>query len=417
MLKVLKGRIKQMLISAKQDLFSKDSPTDQDIKNTVNFILDEIVQHEHISITDEDRQAIINETVNDLFGFGPIEFLLKDPQVTEIMINGPKKIYVERSGKKELSGVVFEDERQLMHLVQRLLGPTRKHIDESLPYTETVLRDGSRMNIVIPPLALNGPILTIRKFLKDIASIDNLLSREVLDKRMAEFLIACMKAKINIVFSGATGSGKTTNLNVLSSYINDDERIITIEDTAELHLSQDNVVRLEAKQANVEGRGAISIKDLFVNSLRMRPDRIIIGEIRGVEALDMLQAICSGHRGSLSIIHANSPQDVLYRIETMVLTSGIPIGLEAINRQIVAAINLIVHQEQLMGGERKITYITQVSGLKNGNVALEDIFLYDIDNDGNVDKPTWHATGVVPVFYNLFKKAGVSLPLSLFNKD
>jgi pilus assembly protein CpaF len=417
MLKMLKNRIKQILISGRQDLFAKDTVNDQEIKDTINLILNGIIEHERISVSDEDKKTIIIEIINDLFGLGPVEDLLKDPLVTEIMINGPKKIYVERKGKKELSGVTFEDERQLMHLVQRLLGPTRKHIDESFPYTETVLRDGSRMNIVIPPLALNGPILTIRKFLREIGTIEDLLKREVLDRRMADFLIACMKAKINIIFSGATGSGKTTNLNVLSSHINIDERIITIEDTAELHLVQDNVVRLEAKQANIEGKGAISIKELFVNSLRMRPDRIIIGEIRGVEALDMLQAICSGHRGSLSIIHANSPQDVIYRIETMVLTSGIPISLEAINRQIAAAINLIIHQELLTGGARKITYITQVSGLKNGSVVLEDIFFYDINNDRNTEKPRWYASGVIPVFYNLFKKAGVDLSKELFNKD
>ncbi len=417
MLKILKNKIKQKLISARQDLFADDKVSDDQLKKMVGFILQEIIEQERLNVSSVDKNSIITEVINDLFGFGPIEELLKDPLVSEIMINGPKKIYVERAGKKELSGITFEDEKHLMYLIHRLLGPTRKHIDESYPYTETVLRDGSRMNIIIPPLALNGPILTIRKFSKEITSIEDLLNLETLDKRMADFLIACMKAKINVIFSGPTGSGKTTNLNVFSSYINNDERIITIEDTAELRLTQDNVVRLEARQSNIEGKGAVTIRDLFVNSLRMRPDRIIIGEIRGTEALDMLQAICSGHRGALAIIHGNSPQDVIYRIETMILSSGVPMGLETIHRQIAAAINLIVHQEQLTGGSRKIINITQVSGLKDGGVVLEDIFYYDVNNERNSQKPGWYATGVIPVFYNLFKKAGMNLPREIFNKD
>ena len=417
MLRTLKNKIKQRLVSGNQEIFANERADDQQLRDMISLILNEIIEHERLSLSDTDKKTVINEVVNDLFGFGPIEDILKDPLVTEIMVNGPKKIYVERLGKKELSSITFEDDKQLMYLIHRLLGPTRRHVDESYPYAETVLRDGSRMNIIIPPLALNGPTITIRKFLKEISSIDDLLKLEVMDRRMADFLIACIKAKVNIIFGGPTGAGKTTNLNVFSSYINDDERIITIEDTAELRLTQDNVVSLEAKQANIEGKGAITIRDIFRNSLRMRPDRIIIGEIRGVEALDMLQAICSGHRGSLSIIHSNSPQDVIYRIDTMILTSGIPISLEAIHRQIAAAINLIVHQEQMPDGSRKITHMTQVSGLKEGNVQLEDIFLYDINNERNTEKPGWYATGVIPVFYNLFKKAGIDLPKELFNKD
>lgn len=417
MLKMLKNKVRQKLASSNQELFNNEADSDDQLKNRVNLILNEIAEHERITISEADRNTIISEIMNDLFGFGPIEEILKDPLVTEIMINGPKKIYVERAGKKELSPITFEDDKQLMYLIHRLLGPTRRHVDESYPYTEIVLRDGSRMNIIIPPLALNGPVITIRKFLRDINSIEDLLKLEVMDRRMADFLTACMKAKINVIFSGPTGAGKTTNLNVFSGYINDDERIITIEDTAELRLIQDNVVRLEAKPSNIEGKGAISIRELFRNSLRMRPDRIIIGEIRGVEALDMIQAICSGHRGSLAIIHANSPQDVIYRIEMMILTSGIQMSLEAIHRQIAAAINLIVHQEQLVDGSRKITHIAQVSGLKDGNTTFDDIYFYDINNDRNTEKPKWYATGTIPVFYNLFKKAGIGLPKELFNKD
>jgi pilus assembly protein CpaF len=335
------------------------------------------------------------------------------------MINGPKKIYIEKNGKKTLAKISFENEDQLRRLIYKILNPTRRHVDESFPYADVSLKDGSRVNIVIPPLAIDGSTITIRKFLEKIKNIDDLLARNTLDKRMAEFLVACVKAKMNMILSGATGSGKTTTLGALSTYIDNDERIITIEDTPELHLFQEHVVRLETRQPNIEGKGEVTTRDLFKNSLRMRPERIILGEIRGAEALDMLQAICSGHTGSLAVIHGNTPQDVIYRLETMILTSGIPIGLEAIHRQIAAAVHLIIQQIQLLDGSRKITHITQVNGLKDKQVYLEDIFVYEIeevDADGKV-RGKWKATGVVPVFYPLFKKAGIDLPKEIFNKD
>ncbi|MBM3244735.1 MAG: CpaF family protein, partial [Candidatus Omnitrophica bacterium] len=254
---------------------------------------------------------------------------------------------------------------------------------------------------------------------KEIKSADDLVNLGTMDKRMSDFLVAAIKAKLNIIFSGATGAGKTTTLNVLSTYIDDEERIITIEDTAELHLSQEHVVRLESRHSNIEGRGEVSIRDLFKNSLRMRPDRIILGEIRGSEAIDMLQAICSGHHGSLVVLHANSPMDVIYRIETMILTSGLPISMEAIHRQIAAAVNLIVQQEQLSDGSRKITHITQINGLKEGRAILEDLFVYDfegLDADGKA-KGRWNSTGVIPLSLPVFKKAGIELPQGIFKKD
>jgi len=306
-----------------------------------------------------------------------------------------------------------------MHTIYKMLAPTRRRVDETFPYTEIALRDGSRVNIIIPPLALDGPTVTIRKFLKEIRKVEDLINLGSMEKRMGDFLVACIKAKMNIIFSGATGAGKTTTLNVLSSYIPNNERIVTIEDTSELHLAQDHVVRLETRPSSIEGRGEITLRDLFKNSLRMRPDRIILGEIRGAEVLEMIQAICSGHGGALSVIHSNSPEDVLYRMEGMILTSGVALNMDAIHRLIGAAINLIVQQEQLLDGSRKITHITQINGLKDGRVVLEDIFVYEIegiDSEGKV-LGKWRATGIVPVFYPKFKKAGVDLPKEIFNKD
>ncbi|MBI5145539.1 MAG: CpaF family protein, partial [Candidatus Omnitrophica bacterium] len=336
MAKTYKDKIRQRLFSEYNSLFSKDKVALEDLREAIIRALEDIVRQEKDRLSDSDKTKIINELVDELAGYGPIEDFLQDPAVTEIMINGPDKIYIERKGQSELTNITFDNESQLMYLIYKILAPTRRHVDELYPYTEVSLKDGSRINIIIPPLALNGPTLTIRKFLKEIKTIDDLIALGTLDKRMGDFLLAAIKAKINIVFTGATGAGKTTTLNVLSSYISNDERIVTIEDTAELRLTQEHVVRLEARQPNIEGRGEVSIRDLFKNSLRMRPDRIILGEIRGAEALDMLQAICSGHKGSLSVIHANSPQDVVYRLETMILTSGVPISIEAIQRQIVA---------------------------------------------------------------------------------
>ena len=418
MLNALKDKIRQKVISEYSGLFSKETIEKEELREAVAKILEDIVYRERNSLSEADKKKIISEMIDELTGFGPIESLLKDPLVTEIMINGPKKVYVERLGKSQLTPITFNDEQQLMALIYKIIAPTRRHVDESYPYTEVSLRDGSRVNIVIPPLALNGPTITIRKFLKEINTVENLIKLETLDKRMADFLVACIKAKINSIFSGATGAGKTTTLNVLSSYIGNDERIVTIEDTAELNLKQNHVVRLESRQPSIEGRGAVSIRELFKNSLRMRPDRIILGEIRGSEALDMLQAICSGHTGSLSVIHANSPRDVIYRIETMILTSGVPISLEAIYRQIATAINLIVQQEQLSDGSRKITHITEVNGLNDGQVCLDDIFVYEIDGvdtQGKV-KGSWKATGKVPSFYPLFKKSGILLSEEVFRK-
>ena len=416
MTKTLKGKIRERLVNRGLSL---ENASVEDFRKAINQELETIIYSEHLNLSPEEKNKIINEMADEFAGFGPIEKLMKDPTVTEIMIIGPNKVYIERSGNKELSEIVFEDEQHLMQLIYKLLAPTRRRVDESFPFTEIALKDGSRINIIIPPLSLDGPVITIRKFLKELKNIDDLIRMGTLDHRMGEFLIACIKAKINIVFSGATGAGKTTTLNVLSSYIPNKDRMITIEDTAELHLSQDHVVRLEARQPSIEGKGEVLIRDLFKNSLRMRPDRIILGEIRGAEALDMLQAICSGHKGSLSVLHANSPQDVIYRLETMVLTSGVPMTIEAIHRQIAAAIEIIVQQEQFPDGSRKITHITQVNGLDHGQVVTQDLFVFAIEgmDEQKRTKGRWSATGITPKCFSALAKFGIDLPAGIFNKD
>lgn len=418
MTKSLKDKVKRRLSTEYRALFSQSSIDIRRLEEGIKRSLNDVLFADDLHLSEDERKKIINELIDEFAGLGPLEELFKDPAVTEIMINGPKKIYVERAGKVELSSVTFDDDRQIMYLIDKFLSASRRHVDESCPFTEVSIGDGSRVNIVIPPLSLDGPVITIRRFSKEIAKIEDLIKLDTLNKDMADFLIACIKAKVNIIFSGATGAGKTTTLNVLSSYIAEGERVITIEDTAELRLRQEHVIRLQSRQSNIEGKGEVSIKDLFTNSLRMRPKRIVIGEIRGIEILDMFQAICSGHTGSLAILHANSPEDVINRIETMIVTSGLPIGFEAIHRQIAAAINLIVQQEQLQDGSRKITHITQIGGLKGGQVFLEDLFRYEIEEIEADDKlkGRWCTTGVIPAFPHLFKKVGVKLPNELFNK-
>lgn len=414
MTKAWKDKIRKRVISE----FRGDNSDEGKLKEIISRVANEVILHESTGVPEQDKLKVIQELIDEFVGFGPIDPLMRDPSVTEIMINGPKKVYAEKNGKTALSGIAFDDDNQLMYLIHKILAPTRRHVDESCPYTDVSTPEGSRVNIIIPPLALDGATVTIRKFLEHIKDADDLIRLGTMDKRMADFLIASIKAKANMIFSGATGAGKTTALNVLSSYIANDERIVTIEDTAELHLRQEHVVRLEAKQANIEGRGEISLRELFKNTLRMRPDRIILGEIRGAEALDMLQAMCSGHSGSLAVIHANSPADVIHRLTTMILTTGLPITLEAIHRQIAAALNIIIQQEQLFDGSRKITRISQISGIKDGQAALEDIFVFQqegFDPEGKV-KGKWVATGVIPIFYSLFEKSGVNLPKEIFNK-
>ena len=415
MFKDLKDKIRQHL-KERSHIFSGEKVSEEHLRLAIIKIIEELKTRERLLVDENNCKRIIDELIDELLGFGPLKSLLEDKSVTEIMVNGPRKVYIERNGKTTLSEITFESNQHLLHIIQKILAPTRRHVDETTPFTDVSLPDGSRVNIVIPPVSLIGPVVTIRKFLKEFDRVEDLIQRDTLNKHMADFLIASIMAKLNVIFSGATGSGKTTTLNILSSYISCDERIITIEDTAELKLNQEHVVRLETKPCNIEGRGDISIRDLFKNSLRMRPGRIILGEIRSVEALDMLQAMCSGHNGSLAVLHASSPQDVVSRIETMILTSGVNIPMWAIKKQIASSLNLIVQQEQLVDGSRKITHITEVRGLDKDELVLQDLFSYEvvgIDKDGKVNG-AWRSHGVVPLFFGRFKKMGVELSEETF---
>ncbi|MDI6758339.1 MAG: CpaF family protein [Candidatus Omnitrophota bacterium] len=418
MIKKLKEKIRQKLLEQYSGIFYKEAIDKEEIAQLVKQLLNEIIHRERLIMPDSDQNKVIADLVDELTGFGPIENIMNDPDVSEIMINGPKKIYIEKKGKKALSDLVFDDEQQLRCLVHKILAPTRRRVDEVCPYAEVSLKDGSRVNIIIPPLSTDGIAVTIRKFSKEIKTLQDLIKLNTLDERIADFLSSCIKAKVNILFAGATGSGKTTTLNVLSGCISNDERIITIEDTTELRLNQEHVVRLEARPSNIEGKNEVTIGDLFKNSLRMRPTRIILGEIRGREALDMLQAMCSGHTGSLAVLHANSPSEVISRLETMILTSGLPVDLDIIYRQIAAAVHLIIQQEQLLDGSRKITRITQVNGLKDGHIVLEDLFIYEIEEvlSSEKVKGRFRATGIIPVFYSLFEKRGVKVSKNIFNE-
>ncbi|MDQ0902276.1 MULTISPECIES: CpaF family protein [unclassified Paenibacillus] len=363
-----------------------------------------------------DRKKVIDELSNDLTGFGPINPLLLDPDVSEIMVNGPNQVYVERKGKVELSYVQFRDDEHVMNIIDKIVAPIGRRIDESSPMVDARLPDGSRVNAIIPPLALNGPTVTIRKFSKDPFTIENLINFGTVTREMATFLDACVKAKLNIFVSGGTGSGKTTTLNVLSSFIPSDERIITIEDAAELQLWQEHVISLESRPANIEGKGAITIRDLVKNSLRMRPERIIIGEVRSGEALDMLQAMNTGHDGSLATGHSNSPRDMISRLETMVLMAGIDLPIKAIREQIAGAIDLIIQQSRLKDGSRKITHITEVQGMEGDVIVLQDIFAfeqYGLDEDGKVIGKL-SPTGVRPKFYERLESSGIQIPSSVF---
>lgn len=366
-----------------------------------------------------DRKKVIDDLVNDLTGFGPINPLLLDEDVSEVMVNGPKQVYCEKKGKLVLTDIQFRDNEHVMNVIEKIVSPLGRRIDESSPMVDARLPDGSRVNAIIPPLALNGPTITIRKFSTDPYTIRDLINFGTISEEMAVFLDACVKARLNIFVSGGTGSGKTTTLNVLSNFIPHDERIVTIEDAAELQLGQDHIVSLESRPPNIEGKGAITIRDLVRNSLRMRPDRIIIGEVRGAEALDMLQAMNTGHDGSLATGHSNSPRDMIARLETMVMFAGVELPVKAIREQIAGAIDLIIQQSRLKDGTRKIVSITEVQGLEGDVIILQDIFIFKqlgISPDGTIIGKLV-PTGVLPMFYERLEKSGIHIPNSIFIEE
>ncbi len=378
--------------------------------------LEEIYAQTRVNLPDDIRKQIFHEVIDEMTGFGPIQPLLDDPDVSEVMVNGPKKVFVEKGGKLTKSAVTFDDDDHVERIIDRIILPLGRRVDADSPTVDARLPDGSRVNAVIRPVSIDGPCITIRKFKKDKLSIDQLVNFGSLTQNMAEFLKACVLAHLNIVISGGTGSGKTTLLNVLSSFIPEHERIVTIEDAAELQLQQDHVLRLETKVSNTDGRGAVTIRDLVRNSLRMRPDRIVVGECRGGEALDMLQAMNTGHDGSLTTLHANTPRDALSRLETMVLMAGMDLPLKVVRQQISSAVDLIVQQTRLKDGARKVTAITEVVGMEGDTVVMTDIFKFEQTGVGQNGKIIGElkATGIRPIFGPKLEAAGYKLAAEIF---
>jgi pilus assembly protein CpaF len=395
-----------------------DPSLDEDqLHKIVRNELNHVVEEEKVPLSGDERRRLIRDVQDDVLGHGPLQRLLDDPDVTEIMVNGPDMVYVEHQGKLTRSDARFTSEEQLRRVIERIVSRVGRRIDESSPLVDARLADGSRVNAVIPPLAFSGSTLTIRKFAKDPFKVNDLIGFGTLSHEMAELLQACVEARLNIIVSGGTGTGKTTLLNVLSSFIPEGERIVTIEDAVELQLQQEHVVRLESRPPNIEGKGEVSIRELVRNSLRMRPDRIVVGEVRGGETLDMLQAMNTGHDGSLSTVHANSPRDAVARLETLVLMAGMDLPLRAIREQIASAVDVIVQLTRLRDGTRRVTAVTELQGMEGQTVTLQDAFLFDysagVDPSGRfLGKP--RPTGIRPTFTDRFADLGITLSPGVF---
>ena len=409
----VKFRIQNRVI---QDLDPKlDLSNQVEVRRQIEEIFGKVIDEEGLALTRAERVRMLEQITDEIIGLGPLEPLLRDESITEVMVNGPRQVYIERSGKLELTNVVFQNDDHVMRIIDRIIAPIGRRVDESSPMVDARLTDGSRVNAIIPPLSLVGPVITIRKFSASPFTIDDLIRFGTATADMFDFLRACVEARLNVFVSGGTGSGKTTTLNVLSSFIPNDERIVTIEDAAELQLRQEHVVTLESRPPNIEGKGAIPIRELVRNALRMRPDRIIVGECRSGEALDMLQAMNTGHDGSMSTGHANSPRDMLSRLETMVLMAGIDLPLRAIREQVASAVDLIVQQSRLKDGTRRIVNITEVQGMEGDVIVMQDVFVFEQTGvvEGKIQgrlKPT----GIRPKFVEKFEVMGINLPPGLF---
>jgi pilus assembly protein CpaF len=394
--------------------------SDEDLRRKVMDQLQDALAQEKAPLSGADKAQLIQDVSDDILGYGPIDRYLRDEDVTEVMCNGPDSIYVERNGRLEKVMTTFVDETHLRRIIDKIVSQIGRRIDESTPMVDARLPDGSRVNAVIHPLAIGGPFLTIRKFAKEPLQVDDLIRFGTLNPQSARFLEACVRGRLNVIVSGGTGTGKTTTLNVLSSFIPDNERIVTVEDAKELQLHQDHVLSLEARPSNIEGRGEVTIRDLVKNCLRMRPDRIVVGECRSGEALDMLQAMNTGHDGSITTIHSNSPRDTLSRIETMTLMAGFDLPVRAIREQMASALDLVVHLSRLRDGTRRITHITEVQGMEGDVITLQDVFLFDygmgVDQDGRF-KGQLKATGVRPRFAEKLQDLGIPLAAELFASD
>jgi pilus assembly protein CpaF len=409
----LKTRVQSRLLSELDP--SMDIAKTDDVRKTIQGLFEQILSEENIVLSRPERARLFEQITAEILGLGPLQPLLEDETVTEVMVNGAKNIYIERKGRIHRVPVTFESNDHVMRIIDRIVAPLGRRIDESSPYVDARLADGSRVNAVIPPISLVGPVLTIRKFSKVPISLDQLVQYGTITAECLQFLKACVESRLNIVISGGTGSGKTTLLNILSGFIPVDERILTIENAAELQLRQEHVVTLESRPPNIEGKGEITIRNLVVNALRMRPDRIIVGEIRDDAALDMLQAMNTGHDGSMTTLHSNSPRDSLSRLETMTMMAGMDLPVRAIREQVSSAIDVIVHQERMRDGTRKITYVTEVSGMEGDVITTTDLFIFEqtgIENGKVMGR--LRATGLRPKFMEKIEGAGIHLPPSIF---
>ncbi len=409
----LKTRVQNRLLAELDP--SMDITKTEDVRKTIQGLFEQILSEENIVLSRPERARLFEQITAEILGLGPLQTLLEDETITEVMVNGAKNIYIERKGKIHRVPVTFESNDHVMRIIDRIVAPLGRRIDKSSPYVDARLADGSRVNAVIPPISLVGPTLTIRKFSKIPITLEQLVQFGTITPESLQFLKACVEARINIVISGGTGSGKTTLLNILSSFIPSDERILTIENAAELQLRQEHVVTLESRPANIEGRGEITIRNLVVNALRMRPDRIIVGEIRDDAALDMLQAMNTGHDGSMTTLHSNSPRDSLARLETMTMMAGMELPVRAIREQVSSAIDLIVHQERMRDGSRKVTFVTEVSGMEGDVITTTDLFVFEQTGLEN-GKVLGHMrpTGLRPKFMEKIEAAGIHLPPSIF---
>ncbi|HMD82671.1 MAG TPA: CpaF family protein [Anaerolineales bacterium] len=409
----LKTRVQNKLLSELDP--SMDITRTDDVRRTIQDLFEQILAEENIVLSRPERARLFEQIAAEILGFGPLQPLLEDDTITEIMVNGAKNIYIERKGKVHRVPVTFENNDHVMRIIDRIVAPLGRRIDESSPYVDARLPDGSRVNAVIPPISLIGPVLTIRKFSRNPITVEQLVQFGSVTPEAIQFLKACVEARLNIVISGGTGSGKTTLLNILSGFIPSDERILTIENAAELQLRQEHVVTLESRPPNIEGRGEITIRNLVVNALRMRPERIVVGEIRDEAALDMLQAMNTGHDGSMTTLHSNGPRDTLSRLETMTLMAGMDLPSRAIREQIASAVDLICHQERMRDGTRKITNITEVSGMEGEVITMTDIFVFEqtgVENGQIVGR--LRPTGLRPKFMEKIEAAGINLPPSIF---
>jgi len=414
----LKGRIHRKLVE-QLDLTRLSNPDAPEVREQVKEVITELCEAENTLLNFSERQRLVNDILNETFGLGPLEALLGDPDVSDILVNGPSQIYIERDGRLEKTDVSFKDDAHLMHVIDKIVSAVGRRCDEVSPMVDARLKDGSRVNAIIPPLAIDGPSMSIRRFGRDPIQWDDYLRFKSCTPEMVEFIKACVIARLNILIVGGTGSGKTTLLNNCSRFIPAFERIVTIEDAAELRLHQPHVVRLESRPPNIEGKGRIAIRDLLINSLRMRPDRIVVGECRGPETLDMLQAMNTGHDGSLTTIHANNTRDAVQRVETMVMMSGFDLPVKAIRQQFASAINLIVMAARLTGGPRKITSVTEVQGMEGETITMQEIFKFEQEGigDGGRAYGRFIATGIRPSFLDRIKASGTQIDPALFERQ